>query len=230
VIAAESLWSDGDSWTNYSYEFPPGDHRGDGTSTTINAAGTMGWDTSVASQSPATACQQNRSDQFIVAYYDSSGLPGGPAGADDQTNWASTALSQVPFAVLPGSPFWPNVDANGQALISLKAGQKYYIQLEHVNQTGGYAESVTYKYAGAQDLVSPTASILRGASIEALVAFTPSLSIAQSNGGPVITYYGVLLSGTNVNNINTQVGISSGGAGQYIPPAGQPAEFFRTSE
>jgi hypothetical protein len=230
VIAAETLWSGGDSWTNYSYEFPTGDHRGDGTSTTINAAATMGWDTSAASLSPATACQQNRSDQFIVAYYDSTGLPGGPAGADDQTNWASTALSQVSDAVLPGSPFWPNLDVNGHALISLTAGQKYYIQLEHVNQTGGYAESVTYKYAGAADPTSPSASVLTGANIEGLVSFTPSLSITLSNGSPVINYYGVLLSGSTVTNINTQVGISSGGAGQFIPPAGQAAEFFRTSE
>jgi hypothetical protein len=242
VIAAETLWSDGDSWTNYSYEFPTGDHRGDGTSTTANAAGTVGWDTSAAAgatnggvfvPNPATACQQNRSDQFIVAYYDSSGLPGGPAGADDQANWANlvtAGLSEVTDAVLPGSRFWPNVDANGQALISLTAGQKYYIQLEHVNQTGGYAESVTYKYAGAPDPLSPTASIMSGSNIEALVAFTPSLSITQSNGSPVINYYGVLLSGTTVTNINTQVGVSSGGAGQYIPPPGQAAEFFRASE
>jgi hypothetical protein len=128
------------------------------------------------------------------------------------------------------STAWPNVDTNGQALISLKAGQMYYVQLEHVNQTGGYAESVTYKYAGAPDPASPSASALSGANIEALVAFTPSLSIALSNGSPVISYYGVLLSGTNVNNINTVVGTSSGGPGQYMPPSGQEAEFFRTSE
>jgi hypothetical protein len=230
VIAAESLWTDGDSWTNYSYEYPTGDHRGDGTSTTANAAATLGWDTSVASQSPATACDQNRSDQFIVAYYDSSGLAGGPAGANDAANWSSSALSQVTDVVLPGSRLWPKVDANGQALISLTAGQEYYIQLEHVNQTGGYGESVTYKYAGAPDPDTGTLSVLSGASIEALVAFTPSLSITQSNGSPVINYYGVLLSGTTITNINTEVGISSGGMGQYIPPAGQAAEFFRTSE
>jgi hypothetical protein len=229
VIAAESLWTTEQDWTNYSYEFPTGDHRGDGTSTTFNAAGTMGWDTSVASESPATACQQNRSDQFIVAYYDSLGS-GGPPGADDYANWASSALSQVTDVVLPGSRFWPNVDTNGQALISLKAGQMYYMQLEHCQQTGGYGGGVTYKYAGAPDPVSPSPTILTGANIASLVSFTPSLSISQSNGLPVITYYGVLLSGTNVNNIITPVGTSSGGPGQYIPPAGQSAEFFRTSE
>jgi hypothetical protein len=230
VIAAETLWSGSDSWTNYSYEYPTGDHRGDGTSTTVNAAGSVGWDTSVASQSPATACQQNRSDQFIVAYYDSTGLSGGPPGATDNANWVASALSQVSDVVLPGSSFWPTVDANGQALISLKAGQEYYIQLEHVNQTGGYAEGVTYKYAGAPDPVSPSASALSGSNIESLVPFTPSLAITLSNGSPVINYYGVLLSGTTVTNITTVVGTSSGGPGQYTPPTGQAAQFFRTSE
>jgi hypothetical protein len=236
VIAAESLWSNGDSWTNYSYEFPTGDHRGDGTSTTASAAGTIGWDTSAAAGSlagnvfvpdPATACQQNRSDQFIVAYYDSSGATGGPAGATD--SWGA-ALSQVTDVVTNGTQFWPNRDTNGQALISLEAGKQYYMQLEHVNQTGGYAESVTYKYTGAPDPVSPTASALSGSAIQGLVAFTPSVSISLSNGTPVIAYFGVLLSGATVNHIDTQVGISSGGAGHYVPPAGQAAQFFRASE
>jgi hypothetical protein len=240
VIAAETLWTTEGGWTNYSYEYPTGDHRGDGTSITVNAGGTLGWDTSAAAgmtngsgvwvPDPATACQQNRSDQFIVSYYDSSGLPGGPAGANDQANWSSYALDQVTWAVTNGSRFWPYVDANGQALISLQAGQQYYIQLEYCQQTGGYGGGVTYKYAGDPDPLSPSATIMTGTNIAALVPFTPSLSIALSNGSPVITYYGVLWSGPTVTNISTQVGISSGGAGQYIPPAGQSAEFFRTSE
>ena len=41
--------------------------------------------------------------------------------------------------------FWPNVDANGQALITLQAGQMYYMELENVQITGDYNEAVTYK-------------------------------------------------------------------------------------
>ena len=63
-------------------------HRGDGTATGVGPPGYV-WDNSVAGGSPATACLQNRSDQFIVAYYDSTGLPGGPPGATD--SWAAAA-------------------------------------------------------------------------------------------------------------------------------------------
>jgi hypothetical protein len=238
VIAATYLWTDGNGWTNYASDYPTGDHRGDGTSTTFNAGETIGWDTSVASQSPATACDENRSDQFIVAYYDSyntqNGTTLGPPGAND--SWAA-ALGQVTDCVPPANAkFWPNVDANGDALISLTAGQKYYLQLEHVNQTGGYAENVNYKFAGDVDPLSPQgggsgeATLLTGANIAGLVGFTPSVSIALSNGSPVVTYWGVLLSGTNVNGITNSIGISSGGPGYYTPPAGDTAEYFQSSE
>ncbi|HEX4119056.1 MAG TPA: hypothetical protein VH619_00410, partial [Verrucomicrobiae bacterium] len=232
IIAVESLWSDADSWTNYSYEFATGDHRGDGTSTTANAAGTVGWDTSVAASSPATACDQNRSDQFIVAYYDSyntaNGTTLGPPGAND--SWAA-ALSQTTDCVPPDmTNFWPNVDSNGQALISLVAGQKYFMQLEHINETGGYGESVTYKFAGAPDPLSPSATVLTGANIEGLVAFSPGISIGMSAGKPMITYTGVLLSGTNINSITNQVAISSGGPSQYSPPEPTPALYYQTRQ
>jgi hypothetical protein len=233
VIAVESLWSDADSWTNYSYEYPTGDHRGDGTSTTANAAGTMAWDTSQASTNPATACQQNRSDQFIVAYYDSyntaNGTTLGPPGAND--SWAG-ALSQTTDCLTPGmTNFWPKVDANGQALISLVAGQKYFMQLEHVNQTGGYDEGVTYKFAGAPDPTSQvTTAGLTGANIEALVPFVPSVSVGSVAGQPVFTYTGVLLAGPTITSITNEVAISAGGTSQYSPPPGSPAMFYKTRE
>jgi hypothetical protein len=258
VIAAESYWSATDHWTNYSVQYSTVDHRGDGTAanplffstenyTNSDLAG-YGWDDSAAAGSyvsgpgsafvpnPATACQQNRSDQFIVAFYDSSGLPGGPAGATDQANWA-TAASQV-TDVVPATMtnFWPKVDANGQALISLLAGQKYFMQFEHINNTGGYNESVTYKFAGAPDPFSgagttaAAATILTGSNIAALVSFTPTISIAQTGGGPLVTYTGVLLSGTNVTSITNQVAISSGGPSQYSPPHANSALFYRTGE
>ncbi len=81
VIACETDWSGGDQWTNIADTFGQGNanapHRGDGTATGVGPTGYV-WDNSVAGQSPATASLQNRSDQFIVAFYDSTGLPGGP--------------------------------------------------------------------------------------------------------------------------------------------------------
>ena len=146
-----------------------GPHRGDGNATnwvsTVN--NNYVWDNSFVAQSPATACLQNRSDQFIVAYYDSAGLSGGPAGA---TNSWSAAESKVSNCLPSGmTNFWPNRDANGQALIHLQAGQMYYMQLEHWQNGGGYAEGVTYKIAGQPDPFSGDADV------------TPSVSGAPSS-------------------------------------------------
>ena len=162
VIACESDWSGADEWTNIcnnSGQTGNGPHRGDGNATnwvsTVN--NNYVWDNSFVAQSPATACLQNRSDQFIVAYYDSAGLSGGPAGA---TNSWSAAESKVSYCLPSGmTNFWPNRDANGQALIHLQAGQMYYMQLEHWQNGGGYAEGVTYKIAGQPDPFSGDADV-----------------------------------------------------------------------
>ena len=231
VIACESDWSGVDQWTNICNQYGQygtGPHRGDGNATNwVGANNNNVWDNSFVAQSPATACMQNRSDQFIVAYYDSTGLPSGPAGATN--SWAA-AESKVEFCIPPGmTNFWPNRDANGQALIHLQAGQKYYMKLEFLQNGGGYAHGVTYKIAGQPDPTSPSVSIMTGANIAGLDTFRPTISIAETPGGPVITYTGVLYSGTTPLNINTQVGISSGGPTQYVPPPNASAMFYRTS-
>ena len=215
VIAGESDWNGGDEWTNISDAYPSSPHRGDGTASAVIPTTTYVWDNSVAGQSPATACIQNRSDQFIVAYYDSTGAPGGPPQATD--SWAA-AESQVSYFVLPGmtNDFWPNRDANGQALVYLQAGKMYYMQLEHVQNGGGYDEDVTYKIAGQADPYSGVpgttagaVSILTGANIAGTVPFKPSISITEAAGAPLITYTGVLLAGTNLSGITNVVAQSS---------------------
>ncbi len=218
VIACDSDWNGRDQWTNAADMFPTGSHRGDGNTN------------STVQQSPATACLQNRSDQFIVAYYDSTGLPGGPPGAIDQMNWAEYAESQVWYCVLPGSPLWPNRDVYGQALITLQAGQMYYMQLEHVQNGGGYNESITYKIAGAPDPHSPSPSILAGVNIAGFAPFKPTLSIAETADGPQITYTGILLAGTTLSTITNQVAISSNGLSLYSPPDTRIGMFYRTGE
>lgn len=228
-----------DEWTNICYT-TAGPHRGDGTASAgVDAAPTYVWDNSVAGQSPATACLQNRSDQFIVAFYDSTGLPGGPAGAT--TSWAD-AESKVENCIPPGmTNLWPNRDANGQALIHLQAGQMYYMQLESEQQGGGYDECVTYKIAGQPDPFSGTptggaVSILTGSNIAGTVPFTPTISITETAGAPLITYTGVLLAGTNlfsITNVVTQssgsTAISLGGPSQYSPAHTNASMFYRTS-
>jgi hypothetical protein len=231
VIACDSLWGGGTQWTNIENQYPTGAHRGDGTASGPAPPGFVS-DNSVAGQSPGSACIQNRSDQFIVAYYDSTGAPGGPPGA---TNSWSAALSQVSDCVLPGmtNVFWPGRDANGQALISLQAGKMYYMLLESEQQGGGYNEDVTYKIAGTPDPLSPSSTALTGSAIKGTVPFTPTVSIA----GRVITYTGVLLAGTNLNQITNVVAqssagtaISLGGPSQYTAPASGTTLFYRTRE
>ncbi|HXT10848.1 MAG TPA: immunoglobulin domain-containing protein [Candidatus Angelobacter sp.] len=233
VIACDSDWNPSDQWTNIEDQFPSSPHRGDGTASGPAPSGFV-TDNSIASQSPATACLQNRSDQFIVAYYDSTGLPGGPAGATD--SWAG-AESKVEFCVPPGTQFWPNVDTNGQALIHLEAGKMYFMQLDHIQNGGGYDLGVTYKMAGQPDPGSPSASALTGSVISGTVPFAPTISINASNGSSVITYTGVLLAGTNLASITNVVGQSSaatavslGGPSQYVVPKSGVTTFYRTSE
>jgi hypothetical protein len=63
---------------------------------------------------------------------------------------------------------WPNTDANGNAVISLIAGQQYAIQLWHVEGDSGRAE-VTYKYSGWEDPANGTASIITNSLIGAYI-------------------------------------------------------------
>ena len=234
VIACESLWNGPDEWTNICDQYPASPHRGDGTATGAGPPGYV-WDNSVAGGSPATACLQNRSDQFIVAYYDSTGLPGGPPGTTD--SWAAAA-SQVSDCIPPGmTNFWPNADANGQALITLQAGRMYYMELENVQITGTYNESVMYKRAGEPDRLSPSATVMTGSVVAGTVPFTPTVSIAQTSSGVVINYTGVLLAGTDVNGITNVVAqssgstaISLGGPSQYRPSGTGASMFYRTRE
>jgi hypothetical protein len=243
-IACDSLWSGGDQWTNVNNQYPTGPHRGDGTENAVVGTGYL-WDNSFVAGFPSTADDQNRSDQLIVSWWDSSGLtgqPGEPAGATDQVNWAG---SPAPVAsCIPTTNFWPNVDANGQALIHLQAGQMYYMQLEHVQIGGGYDATVTYKIAGQPDpnsgvpgTSSGSPSALSGSVIAGTVPFSPTVAITLSGGHPVVNYTGVLYAGTNLLTITNVVAqssgstaISLGGPSQYVPPANSKMMFYRTSE
>ena len=230
VIATESNWSPQDEWTNINdYGGSPqlGDGTANGAGPTINGNPYV-WDNSVAGQSPATACIQNRSDQFIVAYYDSTGATGGPPQA---TNSWLTAAPPVDNCVPLGTTnFWPFRDTNGQALITLHAGQRYFMMLEHAQNTGGYDEDVTYKIASEPDPYSPTNSLLTGSVIAGFVPFAPTISITNTPAGPQINYTGVLLAGSSLSTITNQVAISSNGTSVYIPPNLNTNMFYRTSE
>jgi hypothetical protein len=63
---------------------------------------------------------------------------------------------------------WPKVDASGNAVISLTAGQRYYFALYHAEGDSGRAEA-TFKYADEPDPVNGTVSRIAAPMIGALV-------------------------------------------------------------
>lgn len=73
---------------------------------------------------------------------------------------------------------WPTVDASGNAVISLKAGQRYYFALWHAESDSGRAEA-TFKYSGELDPTNGTASRITSSMIGAYVdptSFPPTIT------------------------------------------------------
>jgi len=87
---------------------------------------------------------------------------------------------------------WPNVDGNGNAVITLTAGQRYYFELWHVEGDSGRAEA-TMKHAGAPDPANGTASAIVASMIGALIdplSLPPTITTQPANvnftvGGPI---------------------------------------------
>lgn len=71
---------------------------------------------------------------------------------------------------------WPTVDANGNAVITLNAGQRYAFQLWHVEGDSGRAEA-TFKFAGEPDPANGTGSRITSELIGAFVDPTSLLPI-----------------------------------------------------
>jgi hypothetical protein len=123
------------------------------------------------------------------------------------------------------------LDSNGNALITLQAGQKYYLQANHLQEYGGADLSVTYKFASNpgnrnNDPATGVVSAMTGSQIAAIVPFAPVLSITTGGGSPVITYTGILSASPTVNGVYTDV---SSATSPYHP-AGGGTMFFRTHE
>lgn len=205
TIAAEDLWSPSDNWTNYSTAFPTGDHRGNGNNTNLwglFGGPNGGWD---------AGPDQNRSDEFLLAY-----------NQEAQGLWTNE-FGSVASVVQSATTFWPTVDANGNAVISLVAGQKYYMLAEHLQEFGGANLSVSYKFAGTtnnrqNDPATGATSLLTGNSISAIAPFKlTTLSATISGTNLMVTYNGILSASTSVNGPYVDLG----GA----PVAGTPTQF-----
>jgi hypothetical protein len=99
----------------------------------------------------------NPSNKHVIAYQDFSG---------GKRNWNTTATvnnrsatfltSNVGGIVtVPGATPWPVTDGNGYAVISLVAGQRYYLELDHF-ENGGYDSYAAVTYVTAVDNASVT--------------------------------------------------------------------------
>jgi hypothetical protein len=111
---------------------------------------------------------ENRSDEMLTSQraLNGTGLLSGVTPAD--------GLDPDP---------WPTVDGNGNAVISLTVGQRYYIQLWHRETDSGRAE-ITYKYSGELDPTNGSASRITSAVIGSWVdpiGFPPVITTQPTN-------------------------------------------------
>jgi hypothetical protein len=99
-------------------------------------------------------------NKHVIAYQDfSGGKRTWNTSATVNNNSASFPTSYVGFVVtVPGATPWPVADGNGYAVISLVAGQRYYLELDHFENNGlaSYA-AVTYVTAADNASVTPPA-------------------------------------------------------------------------
>jgi len=105
-----------------------------------------------------------------------------------------------PRAGLAGTTPWPTVDVDGNAVINLVGGTRYYFELYHQESDGGRVEA-TYKLASEADPVNGTASRFTGNVVGAMV--DPSSLL------PVITAHPTLANFTAGGTINFSVTATS---------------------
>lgn len=130
---------------------------------------------------------------------------------------------------------WPTTDAAGNAVISLVAGNRYYMELWHNEGDSGRAE-LTFKVAGEPDPALGSASTIVSARIGAFVdpttlpAPVPTISVARdASGAMVITYTGTLESSGSVSGPYAPVAGATGGT--HTPNVQQAAQqFYRASQ
>lgn len=79
---------------------------------------------------------------------------------------------------------WPTVDANGNAKITLTAGNRYALEFFHSEGTSGDRAEFTYKLASEADPANGSESIITGNMIAAVVepsSFPPTITQAPTN-------------------------------------------------
>ena len=121
-------------------------------------------------------------------------LGGGPF--ENRSDEFLTSSRGISGANLPGdvAARWPNIDVDGNAVINLVGGTRYYFELYHQEGDGGRVEA-TYKLATEADPVNGTASRLTGNVVGAMVdpssllpVITAHPTLVNFNAGGTITF------------------------------------------
>jgi hypothetical protein len=132
-------------------------------------------------------------NKHLIAWRDTACFPG--------RNWAGSTYGNTSIfptnlvdgvtIPIPGATPWPVADVNGYAVISLTAGQRYYLELDHFeNATFESYDAVTFVTAADNaTVVTPangTASALTGSVIGWYFPQPQITSFAQSGGNVTI--------------------------------------------
>ncbi|MBC8094943.1 MAG: hypothetical protein H7Y43_03940 [Akkermansiaceae bacterium] len=135
----------------------------------------------------------NPAHKHLIAYRDVGGFKREWSGS----SYGNTTLmtTNLPETFIPGATPWPTADANNLAVISLVAGQRYYLELDHF-ENGGFDsfDAVTYVTAADNTLVvapaNGSASALTGNVIGWNFPQPAITNLTQSNGNLTIGWTG----------------------------------------
>lgn len=138
----------------------------------------------------------NPANKRAIAYQDTpagkrtwTGQTANNSTATFPTNGVGTSIT------VPGAMPWPSADQNGFAVITLTAGQRYYLELDHYESAGfDSADAVTYVMAADNASVTPpdngSAPSLAGSVIGWYFAQPQVTSFAFSGGNVQISWSG----------------------------------------
>jgi hypothetical protein len=135
---------------------------------------------------------ENAANKRMIAYLDAGTF---------KRNWGflssygntTVMTTNVPETLITGAAPWPVADGANRAVITLAAGQRYYLELDHLENAGFDSfNSVTYVTAADNDTaVAPdpgTATALTGSAIGWYFPASPITSITSVGGNVSVTW------------------------------------------
>ncbi|MBC8095860.1 MAG: hypothetical protein H7Y43_08605, partial [Akkermansiaceae bacterium] len=134
----------------------------------------------------------NAAHKHMIAYLD---VATGKRNWDVVSTYGNTTVmtTNVPETLIVGATPWPVADGSSRAVITLTAGQRYYLQLDHLENAGFDSfNSVTYAMAADNDTaVAPadnTPTALNGSAIGWYFPPSPITSITPAGSNVIIAW------------------------------------------